>query len=77
MRKCFWSVGERAKIARMAGMKPHHLCEVLYRRRTVSKDRAKLLEAASTKLGCTVPFEDWLFNVSTRHPAFFGKPNLK
>lgn len=73
MRK-FWFRGQMAEVARLAGMAPSHLSAVLHRRRSVTKERAVELEAASKEvLGFPIPLRDWLFNRYTTHPAFFGK----
>lgn len=74
--KMFWRPGERAALARCAGIAPHNLSATLHRRRAVSKERAYALEAASAKtLGekRSIRADHWLYNEITTHPAFFGK----
>ena len=67
----FWKRGQRKRIAKIVGIKPSHLSDILRRARGVSKERAKALETASEKvLGFRIPFEAWLFNDKADHPAF-------
>ena len=71
----FWKYGQRTEIAQRVGISLPNMSEILCRRRGVSKEKAKELEAASAEvLGYPIPFEAWLFNKSTRHPAFQGAP---
>ncbi len=72
----FWRRGERDKIARCVGMRPHYLSEILHRKRSISTKLAMDLELASLIIlrGNGVPKGHWVFNKYTEHPAFFGKP---
>lgn len=69
----FWEHGQRVAIAKEAKIKPHHLSEILHRKRGVGKTTAAALEAASQHvLGRAIPVTCWLYNQFTIHPAFFG-----
>jgi len=72
----FWCHGEKKRIADLLRIHPVSLTEVLHRKRGVSIGRAKLLERASkVVLGHAIPFNDWLLNSTTTHPAFYGHPH--
>jgi hypothetical protein len=67
--------GDKAAIAKEAGISPNHFYEILARKRGVSKERAVDLELASGKiLGTPIGWDEWLFNKISKHPAFEGKP---
>ena len=67
----YWSRGEKTAVAEIAGIEPTHLYEILARKRGVGKEKARELEAASEKvLGYPIPFDAWIFNRETAHPAF-------
>lgn len=71
----YWKYGQRKAIAQRCGLSIQNMSEILSRRRGVSKEKAKELEAASAEiLGYAIPFEAWLFNRATKHPAFLGSP---
>jgi len=73
--KVYWRPGERVKLSQYTNISVQHLSDILHRRRGVSKERAILLEAACKKLfKQKILFRDWLFNLYSDHPAFFGKP---
>lgn len=75
MQQNFWQPGERVKISDLSDITIQHISDILHRRRTVGKERAALLEIISGNvLDEPVPFEAWLFNKTTEHPAFFGEP---
>lgn len=64
-----------AAFARAAGMRTTALCDILHRRRGVSKKLALDLEALAGKmLRRRISACAWVFNETTAHPAFFGKP---
>ena len=71
----FWKPGERREISELSGISLQHLSEILHRKRSVGKHRARMLEDITTiVLGKPIPLEDWIFNSSTTHPAFFNSP---
>lgn len=71
----FWGRGQQADLAGEAGATAQDINDILHRRRGVSPQRARELEAASlTVLGFAIPWEAWLFNRTCRHPAFYGEP---
>ena len=72
----YWKPKQKSKIAKLAKIQPHHLSEILHRKRGVGKDNAKALQQASKYvLGYAIPLEEWLFNNTTKHPAFYGEPS--
>lgn len=74
-RLTFWERGQRRLLAELAGIHENNLYEILNRRRGVSKAMALRLETASEKLlGYPIPWDEWLFNEATKHPAFYGEP---
>lgn len=76
-KKTFWKPGQRAQIAKHAGIKLQHLSEILHRKRGVSQMRSvQLQKASSIVLGeRMIPWTEWVCNKVTAHPAFFGKPH--
>ena len=67
----FWNYGEKARVARAAGIRHHHLTEIINGDRGVSVQMARKLEAASiTVLGLrrAIPAACWLG--LEHHPAF-------
>jgi hypothetical protein len=71
----YWKHGQQAEIARLAGIPESHLSNILHRSRGCSVTRAKALEAASDMvLGVRIPWEIWVCNRQTNHPAFTGEP---
>jgi len=77
MNNNYWPHGTQSELARRIGVSPRMINDILHRRRRVSAKRAKILEAASAcVLGrdSVVPAADWVFNLESDHPAFFGKP---
>lgn len=71
----FWQRGELTKLAAVVGIRLNHLSEILHRKRGVSVTRALALERASRKVfGYPIPWNEWLLNKESDHPAFHGKP---
>ena len=71
----YWKHGQRSKLAKAAHVNKHNLYAILYRKRGVGKYLARdLMEASIKVLGFPIPFEAWLFNSETTHPAFYGDP---
>ena len=68
-----WGYGKQAQIAAVAGVTAQHVNNVLHRRARVSFKTALALERASAVVFSTpIPWQDWICNQSTKHPAFFG-----
>lgn len=66
-----WKRGEKAAIAKLAGIAPCNFYEIVNRKRRVSVNRARLLEHVSgVVLGRPIFWVDWLDNETTKHPAF-------
>lgn len=66
-----WKRGQKAKVAKIAGIEPQFLNDILTRRRPCPGERAILLERATRDvLGFSIAAEDWILNGSTRHPYF-------
>ena len=71
----YWKHGQQAEIAVLAHVSAAHLSDILHRRRGVSVERAHRLEDASRKvLAVRIPWEVWINNKITEHPAFVGVP---
>jgi len=71
----FWKHGQQAEVALQARISSQHLSDILHRRRGVSVERAQRLEKASRKvLGVRIPWEIWICNKQSNHPAFVGDP---
>lgn len=68
----FWPWGSKSKLARIVGILPQTLNNVLLRKRGVSPKMAKRLGEASKRLGPEkyIPWTVWLANKTTAHPAF-------
>lgn len=78
MKELFWRRrGVKAKVARLAGLSPNHLSEILRRRRGVSLDRAYALERASKACRHGISWMTWINSKTTSHVAFYGKPTRK
>lgn len=74
-KKNFWKRGQMAVLSRAAGIRTTALSDILHRRRGVGKDLALKLEFQARKvLRRKITACAWVFNETTRHPAFFGKP---
>lgn len=75
MGNSFWKHGQQTEIAMLAHISTAHLSDILHRRRGVSVERARRLERTSGKiLGTRIPWEVWVTNKFTKHPAFMGEP---
>ena len=67
----YWKRGQRAEVARAAGISRFNLSDILHRRKGVSPARAiKLEEASEAILGEAIPRIAWVYNRTTKHPAF-------
>ena len=69
----YWDdkTGVRRLISEQAGITESHLSNVLHRKTGVSAKMAVRLAQISAGLGHPIPREDWVFNKTTTHPAFF------
>ena len=68
----FWNYGDVSKLASISKMTYQTVSNILGRHKTIGKEKALVLEAASKQIGKHVPFIDWLFSLSTAHPAFYN-----
>jgi len=68
--------GTAVKIARELGVSRQRMCDILGRRRTVSRERAETLATICTTMGFDVPWWDWYNNEATDNPLFTGRPDL-
>jgi len=75
MKKDYWRPGEKAEFSRIAGIDNAIVSKVLHRLIGVTKFKAFRFEAAAKAMGKDIPFIDWLFNATTKHPAFYGERN--
>jgi len=72
-KELFWNVGEKKEIAFLSGITQSHFSEILHRKRGVGKERAITLERMSNiVLENPIPMQEWLFNKTSVHPAFYG-----
>ena len=60
-------------MATLAGVTPGQLSAILHRRIAAGGRLAVRLRNATRALDCEIPLEVWLENLTTEHPAFFGK----
>lgn len=72
MYKKYWAPGQQRKLAASLGVNRQYVNDVLHRRTRVSAARALKLESITG-----VPWQDWIMNSTSKHPAFFGKPAKK
>lgn len=75
LRFSFWKLGEKSRLARVAGISPQSLGDILARRRSPRKDLAAKLEIASgVVLGNRrrIPAAEWRTNDISDHPAFYS-----
>lgn len=69
----FWKHGEKSRFAKMAGIAPQTLSDILSGKRGVSFKRAQHFEKIALQLlgeNRSVPCMAWLSNKTTKHPAF-------
>ncbi len=69
-----WKHGEKAELARRAGISPPHLCNILGRRTRAGAALAHRLESACYGMGIRISKEDWAFSVETDNEYFKTKP---
>ena len=73
----YWEPGEKAELARIAGVPREVLSRVLHRKTGFSKIASFRYEEAARLMGLNIPYFDWLFSKTSTHPAFYGKPDKK
>lgn len=65
-----WKRGDRAKIAKLAGVSKQLFCDVLKRRKRCPKVTALKLEIASNYMGYEISRKDFSHNLETDNPLF-------
>lgn len=65
-----WKFGEKAELARRAGLNYTMVVDIIARRKDCPKDHAASLQAAAMSLGIKTSLFDWLYNMSTTNPLF-------
>lgn len=65
-----WKPGDRARIARLAGVSRSMLCDVLKRRKRCSNIVAERLEIAAVYVGYNISRTDFSYNLETKNPLF-------
>lgn len=75
----YWPHGAQNDLAELIGCTPQRINDILHRRVGVSKEMALQLEEASRSVlgGAGVPWQEWLFNETTRHDAFYGEGGVE
>lgn len=68
--KMQWKRGQRAEIARRAGISKQHLTNILKRRKNARPSVAVRLEQASAEVGQYIPRTEWAFATTSEHPLF-------
>ena len=66
--------GSQIKIAKKLGVSRQYMSDLINRRRRVSYERAKILEAACAEVGMAVSWQDWIENHISTNPIFNGEP---
>lgn len=73
-KRIFWKRGQMAELARRADISPQQMSDILHRRRPVGKHLAlKLSKSLYRMKKQRVPAIEWLFNRTSKHPAFFNR----
>lgn len=71
----YWKHGQRTQLASLASISDAHLSDILHRRKGCSVTLGHKLEIASEEvLGVRIPWELWVCNKHSKHPAFIGEP---
>ena len=71
MENKFWKYGQIVRIAKLSNSNPNSIYHILDRVRGVSIKKAKALEIASgLVLVRKIPWQIWIDNKKTIHPAF-------
>lgn len=69
-----WRKGEKAALAREAGISPGQVTYYLQRKKRASAETAIKLGAACKKMCLLIKKEDWVFSHETDNPYFERKP---
>lgn len=69
-----WRKGEKAALARAAGVSPGQITYYLKRKKRASAETAIKLGLACKKMCLPIKREDWVFTRETENPYFEGKP---
>lgn len=73
----YWERGEKAQLAKSAGISSCYLSDILAGRRKISLAVAKLLEEKAREvLDKDIPWTAWIQNDITDHEAFCNKSIL-
>lgn len=65
-----WQIGDRAKLAKLAGISPQYLCDLIHCRKRALPELATKLEDASGQLGYEFTRLDWLYPEESDNPLF-------
>lgn len=68
-----WRKGEKAALAREAGISPGQVTYYLQRKKRASAETAIKLAAACKKMCLPIKREDWVFTHETENPYFEGE----
>ena len=68
-----WRKGEKAALARAAGVSPGQVTYYLQRKKRASAETAIKLAAACKKMRLPIKREDWVFTHETENPYFEGE----
>lgn len=66
-----WQHGDKAKVARLAGISPSYLCDIMHGRRTCDPWLASRLSDACRELGYRISRMTWAFQDERKGNAFF------
>lgn len=70
----FWKKGLKSRLSERSGVSGAVISRVLHRKEGVGRYAAIKLERIAKELGLDIPLMAWLYNRTTSHPAFYGKP---
>lgn len=59
--KTAWKRGDRIRVARLAGISPQYMCDIIHGRKVARPELAIRLEAASKGCGYDIPRAVWVF----------------
>ena len=68
-----WRKGEKAALARAAGISPGQITYYLQRKKRASAETAIKLGLACKKMCLPIKREDWVFSHETENPYFEGE----
>jgi plasmid maintenance system antidote protein VapI len=67
----YWEHGDLQALSEKTGISRNFISEIVHRRVSAGKKTAFILETFTG-----VPSIEWIFNKSSSHPAFYGKPTV-